>query len=832
VTYDLRPCPDVATPGVHGKLTVEEALKALLRGTGLHYELLDDRSLFVPAPTPEELAQRAAGAPHGARLCGGRDGPPPPPNPNLIEVHEPTPQVTVTGSYISQRSEALTPSLASYTQQDIAAFGAQSLPEFFTHLPQNLSSNSVATFGIGDGHNGDRATSVNLLGLGEPGTLLLVNGHRLAPSAMGDFVDVSLIPLASVERVDVLTDDAAAIYGADAVAGVVNIILREKLDGSETVLDYASPDHSGANEARFAQTLGTGWKGGHAVASLTFSKDQPLLGVDRPYSNATGYDLTPALKDYQFFSHGTQSLSERVAVSADLLYSRRYVTDDTQYSFGNTQVGPYHQNGTIDQYTFAPSLDWKLGKGWEAIADLDFSEHRFAEVTTYSPQATPSDAAYTTQSEARVRTADLRANGPLASLTGGDLKLSVGIGGRWENYRSLGTATATFAPGSFDRSVAAAYTELHLPAIGSRNARAGLRALDLSLALRAENYSDAGFTLNPKVTVAWQPLDTVRIRGTYGTSFSTPRFSDTFRQYNSVVIEPFTGAACPSGCVVAEEFGANSAYRPERSTSFNLGLDWKPARVSGLEVQSDFYFVHYRDQISMPPDAQTLVAHPQAFSGLVVPDPSAAFMSSVFARAASYPQGVINLAGIANPTAVDYYIDQRIRNLSQTLATGVDFNIRYSIPSDYGTWTAGVSGAQVLRLDGRASPASTDMSVINTFAHPISKRYQGLLELHTAPVTASFRVNYAGGYWNTQLAPPVPIASWTTLDAALTMPLNRLFSAFGEDSDLQLSVRNLANRAPPYVTNSLVPIGYDPVNANAMGRVIGIRVLARFGDRP
>ncbi|MCX5511569.1 TonB-dependent receptor plug domain-containing protein, partial [Pseudomonas sp. BJa3] len=86
--------------------------------------------------------------------------------------------------------------------------------------------NSRATYGIGDAQNGARGTSVNLLGLGERGTLVLIDGHRAAQSAMGNFVDVSLIPLAAVDSIEVLSQGAAAIYGSDAVGGVVNIVLR------------------------------------------------------------------------------------------------------------------------------------------------------------------------------------------------------------------------------------------------------------------------------------------------------------------------------------------------------------------------------------------------------------------------------------------------------------------------------------------------------------------------------------------------------------------------------------------------------------------------------
>ena len=78
-------------------------------------------------------------------------------------------------------------------------------------------------------------TAINLRGLGADSTLSLVNGRRLAGSgSYGELGDVSALPSAAVERVDVLLDGASALYGSDAVAGVVNLIMRRRFDGAET----------------------------------------------------------------------------------------------------------------------------------------------------------------------------------------------------------------------------------------------------------------------------------------------------------------------------------------------------------------------------------------------------------------------------------------------------------------------------------------------------------------------------------------------------------------------------------------------------------------------
>src|SRR6186713_2281506 len=104
------------------------------------------------------------------------------------------------------------------------------LPQFFTGAESENSAGGTAapnaTFSL--------ANSVDLRGLGSSSTLVLINGRRVAPSDFGGYVDLSLIPISATQRIEVMMDGASAIYGADAVAGVVNIVLRENFDGAES----------------------------------------------------------------------------------------------------------------------------------------------------------------------------------------------------------------------------------------------------------------------------------------------------------------------------------------------------------------------------------------------------------------------------------------------------------------------------------------------------------------------------------------------------------------------------------------------------------------------
>src|SRR6185437_6090175 len=120
--------------------------------------------------------------------------------------------------------------------------------------------------GGGNATNKVDATGVNLRGLGNDATLVLINGHRVAPgNTEGNFVDLSMIPLYAVERVEVVTDGASAIYGSDAVGGVVNIILGRNLDGAETRVRYGSVTNGSTTEREVGQTVGHGWDTGSAL---------------------------------------------------------------------------------------------------------------------------------------------------------------------------------------------------------------------------------------------------------------------------------------------------------------------------------------------------------------------------------------------------------------------------------------------------------------------------------------------------------------------------------------------------------------------------------------
>lgn len=173
---------------------------------------------------------------------------------------EPVQKVVVTGSLISRADKETASPVQTLSADDLAKTGMTSVAEVLS----NLSANGQGTLGTGfAGAFANGASGVSLRGLTVGLTLVLIDGHRMAPYPLSDdgqrqFVDVSSIPFDAVERIEVLKDGASALYGSDAVAGVVNIILKKSFKGFALKTDAGKSQHGGGNNYKVALTGGVG----------------------------------------------------------------------------------------------------------------------------------------------------------------------------------------------------------------------------------------------------------------------------------------------------------------------------------------------------------------------------------------------------------------------------------------------------------------------------------------------------------------------------------------------------------------------------------------------
>ena len=180
------------------------------------------------------------------------------------EVSPPLEEIIVTGTNIRGVDTSASPVFV-FSREEIELTSRSTIAEVVETLPQTFGGAPRATTtaipGIGNGanNNGERGSGINLRGLGADSTLTLLNGRRVAPSGIGNYVDLSVIPMVAVDRIEVLADGASAIYGSDAVGGVVNVILRKRFDGAQTRARFGSAENSSSDEIQFSHGQGFDW---------------------------------------------------------------------------------------------------------------------------------------------------------------------------------------------------------------------------------------------------------------------------------------------------------------------------------------------------------------------------------------------------------------------------------------------------------------------------------------------------------------------------------------------------------------------------------------------
>jgi iron complex outermembrane receptor protein len=165
-------------------------------------------------------------------------------------------KIEVTGSNIMRTDIETALPLQVITREDIEQSGAISAAALMSQVSANLIGRTDAIF-IGNPQSG--LSSANLRGLGEGSTLVLLNGRRAANyAANGGTVNLNFIPVAAIDRIEILKDGASAIYGADAMAGVINFILRKDFRGVQVSAYGAATQHGGGNQEQATATAGYG----------------------------------------------------------------------------------------------------------------------------------------------------------------------------------------------------------------------------------------------------------------------------------------------------------------------------------------------------------------------------------------------------------------------------------------------------------------------------------------------------------------------------------------------------------------------------------------------
>jgi outer membrane receptor protein involved in Fe transport len=189
--------------------------------------------------------------------------------------------ITVTGSLVERRELTTPAPISVLDKEKLAAAGVTNVGDILQKIP---SQGNAINAQVNNG--GDGSVRVNLRSLGTARTLVLLNGRRVVNSGLGadDSVDMGTLPLAMIERVEVLKDGASAIYGSDAIAGVVNVITRTDFNGTEATVYSGTSNKGDGTNYDMSFVTGHSSKTGNITFSAGYQRQYEVKAGDRPFA--------------------------------------------------------------------------------------------------------------------------------------------------------------------------------------------------------------------------------------------------------------------------------------------------------------------------------------------------------------------------------------------------------------------------------------------------------------------------------------------------------------------------------------------------------------------
>ena len=831
-------------------------------------------------------------------------------------------EVVVTGSSI-HGAPPTGSNLIEVSPDAIKLVDAPTTPDLLATVPQLNSFNTAPRTDNG----GLGSFAPGLRGLPSSATLTLMDGHRLVSgSTQQTNPDFPFLPALAVERVEIVADGASAVYGSDAVAGVVNFIARKRFSGFEATAQYGvASDYHTFSAGGIA---GKDWGSGSIALSYQYSQNNNITGADRSYRSldfraaggvdthstvcpaanvdlftgtiygapslapgantcdANGpIDLVPADRTHSAFLIGHQDLTSKVTLWGEILYSDRLDTIQAAlpgqtfvfltaanpffrappgtgafYEFVDFRpdnlVGADHFDQTYGVRTGDSSagVDVKLPRDFNlsAYGTFDWSyNHTFqpginttaltaaaAGTTTAtaldpfgsgtSPAVVAAILDYNTVLTNHQETAlgAVKIDGPLASLPGGQLKIAAGAEFRRETYDQRGNSGGVPFPEDLARDIESIYGELFVPVFGEGGRAPLMHSLALSLSGRYDHYSDFGATTNPKVGVNWEPVEGLKFRGSYGTSFRAPGLRDLGSTVGSYfassalvdafgVRDPSRGAAQVNTMIL---IGGNKSLQPEKARTYSFGAELRPKPLPGFDASVTFYDIHYDNVVGTPYGLGALIFTDPTFASRVIRNPSAAQVASAIGTTVPFFYTFSAVPQIGN------LLDLRQGNFGVRHTNGLDFNVDYRRPMSFGSVFAGIAGNYILNYDTQFSPTA---DVSDSLKGGVPRMtWRTTLGFTAGPVTVANFINHRSGVtapFTTPTGSSLYSASgYTTVDLRMSVRLPD--KGFASGSDLSFQVNDLFNAAPPFFPAA------DGIGGtyNAIGRYFAVGLTKTF----
>jgi iron complex outermembrane receptor protein len=792
---------------LRGTYSIKEAITRLLAGTNLIADYKDGGYII-----------RGRSVPEGAT--------------SLDPTASKDTAIIVTGTRI-RGSKPASPVIIA-TRDEIVRRGFSDLGQYIRDLPQNYNGGqNPGIVGSAQGGSEDlnSSSSLNLRGLGADATLTLINGHRVAYDGVRQGVDISAIPLAAIDRLEIVADGASALYGSDAVGGVANVILRKSYDGLWTSMRVGFTTNGGGTEQQFSAVTGTNWTGGGILLTADYKHTTPITAAQRPYAD-TLHDsatLIPGVNQFSSVVSGFHEFTDGVRLEIDGQYSRRKSFRSSPYSVASDArfYGATFES-VVETFSVTPTLRLPLSGSWELAVTGTYGEDgTIGDSVSYRNGRIASTRRVPYHNS--IKSVEAYAEGSVLPLPGGDVRLVFGAGARStsldvQTSETVGTVTSQLYSFNKQHKVRYGFAEVSLPIVSQANAVPFVGELRATAALRYEDYGKIGDVASPKLGLVYSPDPNVAFKFSWGKSFKAPTLFDQYRGYQALLLPPvyFGTSAAPAGSMIVYTGGANVNLREERATTWTATASITPRFAPGSKVEISYFNVRYNGRVANPiPSLLGALSNP-LYEHLIRLSPTA---DEIDALAAGSLLGLENFTdGPYDPTNVYALIEGVLQNTARQKTTGVDIAANYVIEVGSQDHLALRGAATYLKSARQLLEGGATAQLAGIIFNPPHWRVQGGLSWDRSELSLSAFGNYIDGTLDNRLQPHVRVGSFLSFDLvgqwkshASTGPLR--------GASLLVSVGNLFDERPSRTrSRSITDPSYDSTNYPATGRTINFTI--------
>ncbi|MBN2972871.1 TonB-dependent receptor [Roseomonas aeriglobus] len=786
---------------IAGRYTPEAALTALLDGSGLRLYAVE--GAFVIRAERGNDASAGAGAPRAA-------------------------DVVVTGSRI--RGAPIASPVITLDRAAIRDSGISTLGDAVRTLPQSFGGGQNIGVGLNvpteNGANTGGGSSANLRGLGSDATLTLLNGHRMPYGAARQSVDISAIPLLAVSRLEIVPDGSSALYGSDAVAGVVNIILRSRFDGIETSAELGGSTDGGNFRQLYGAIAGRSWQSGGAFLAYEYNHTTSIQADDRDYTatRSRGLTLFPGVRRHNVAASVQQSLLPNVDLAVDAIFNSR----NSGFRYALNAAGDYaisrgFQTTEAQSFSIAPRLDVDLMGEWRGHVIGSFGKDRvdyeaaniIGTTTVSSSKGCYCNTGYSVE---------VGGDGTLFQLAGSPVKLAIGGGFRGNRYVSFRGA-GDLQNIRQKQSISFAYGEINVPLLTPERASPLGYRLNITGAVRYEHYAGAGGVATPKVGLIYAPTRSFDLKASWGRSFRAPTFLQQFQFQQGLALPVArlggTGFAATATAIVL--VGGNPDLAPERAQNLSATVAWHPTSIRNLDIELSYFRTRYVDRVVNPINLTAQSLSNPIFQPYVTLNPTAQQVQNAIAVADLFT----NSTGTTfDPTRVAAIVNSLNVNAGRQTAAGVDVLANYRFTLGAGELSAQVN-ASYLESDRQLTPLSAVQRLAGSVFNPPNFRARGTIGWRSKRMTLTGTLSRIDGITDVRTTPATAVEGMTTLDTVLQFrPGDR---GILTGLEITLSALNITNAKPASIfTTSVTDTPYDSTNYSPVGRYLSVGVSKRW----